>query len=68
MCKKKIQLLAGAGLLLVIAPFVNIQFLGSSLTFMMVSSTALIQPQHTLCARNGTMHAICKSQTLTDIA
>lgn len=29
--------IAGAGLLLLIAPFVNIQFLGSSLTFMMVS-------------------------------
>ncbi|BDA49951.1 Derlin-2.1 [Coccomyxa sp. Obi] len=30
------MLLLGAGLLLLIAPFVNIQFLGSSLTFMMV--------------------------------
>ena len=37
------MLLFGGGLLTLAAPFVNIQFLGSSLTFMMVSVRRLIR-------------------------
>ena len=39
---KRVLSIAGAGMLTLIAPWVNIQFLGSSLTFMMVR-TCLFQ-------------------------
>ena len=51
-------LCAGGTLLTCCAPFVNIQFLGSSLTFMMVSGKMLAlphlnQPLHFRCARRA---------------